>query len=253
MGLFQKYVIRLLPFVLLASGAAAPTGDTARTRLADGFDQPVGKPDAEGYYTARGFRPRYHMGEDWNGLEGGNKDLGKPVYATANGYVVMARDMRSSWGNLVIIRHAYLEDNQVKFVDSVYAHMDKITTQEGQQVTRGQQVGTIGTAHGQYPAHLHFEIRKNLNIGWNQRGFPRDYTAYYAPGAFIAAHRKCAGSGRSVLIPVHTFSMEGKGDVVTPNEDQSTKDGFRLPSSPNPTPTPRKPSQFKVNRFDDLL
>jgi hypothetical protein len=25
------------------------------------------------------------MGEDWNGLEGGNKDLGKPVYSTANG------------------------------------------------------------------------------------------------------------------------------------------------------------------------
>ena len=76
-----------------------------RTRLADGFDQPVGKPDAEGYYISRGFRARYHMGEDWNGLEGGNSDLGKPVYATASGVVVLARNMRMSWGNLVIIRH----------------------------------------------------------------------------------------------------------------------------------------------------
>ena len=48
------------------------------------------------------------MGEDWNGLEGGNKDLGKPVYAAANGLVVLARDMRMGWGNLIIVRHIFL-------------------------------------------------------------------------------------------------------------------------------------------------
>ncbi|CAN5816197.1 hypothetical protein BH09VER1_BH09VER1_33790 [soil metagenome] len=254
MGFLRQYGFWLLLFLLLTTRIGARAADTARTRLADGFDQPVGKPDAEGYYTARGFRPRYHMGEDWNGLEGGNKDLGKPVYATANGYVVMARDMRSSWGNLVIIRHAYLEDNQVRVVDSVYAHMDKILIKEDQQVLRGQQVGTIGTAHGLYPAHLHFEIRKNLNIGFNQRGFPRDYTAYYSPGAFIAAHRKLSGSGRSVLVPIHTFTMNGKGEVA-PIEAPPSRGGLKWQESaaPNPTATPRKPSPFKVNRFDDLL
>src|SRR4029077_18291115 len=30
--------------------------ETGFTRLADGFDFPVGKPDAQGYYKARGFR-----------------------------------------------------------------------------------------------------------------------------------------------------------------------------------------------------
>ena len=86
---------------------SAPSPEHVRTRLADGFDQPVGKPDADGYIFTRGFRPRYHMGEDWNGLEGGNSDLGKPVYATANGIVVLARDMRMGWGNLVIIRTSF--------------------------------------------------------------------------------------------------------------------------------------------------
>ena len=98
------------------------------------------------------------MGEDWNGLEGGNSDLGKPVYSTANGIVVLARDMRMGWGNLVIIRHLFLEDRQVKTVDSVYAHLDKILVREGKQIVRGQQIGTIGTNRRMYTAHLHFEI-----------------------------------------------------------------------------------------------
>ncbi len=60
---------------------------------------------------------------------------------------------------------------------------------EGQQVMRGQQVGAIGTNHGMYPAHLHFEIRKNLSIGFNQSAFAKDLSNYYQPTPFILAHR----------------------------------------------------------------
>ena len=49
----------------------------------------------------------------------------EPVYATANGVVVLARNMRMGWGNLVIIRHIFLEEKQMKTVDSVYAHLDR--------------------------------------------------------------------------------------------------------------------------------
>ncbi len=82
--------------------------------------------------------------------KGATKILGKPVYATANGIVVLARDMRMGWGNLVIIRHIFLEDRQMKTADSVYAHLDKIFVREGKQIVRGQQIGTIGTNRGMY-------------------------------------------------------------------------------------------------------
>jgi len=252
MRFLRKYVFWVFLFCLVAGLISAPSPQTARTRLADGFDQPVGKPDAVGYYRARGFRPNYHMGDDWNGEEGGNSDLGKPVYSTAHGLVVMARDMRMGWGNLVIIRHTYLENKQMKTVDSVYAHLDKILVRENQQVVRGQQVGTIGTNRGMYPAHLHFEIRKNLQIGYNQRGFPRDYSSYYSPIAFIEQRRKLGGSGRSALVAINTFNLQGRG--APPADESLLRSSGKDAAGRSPSPTPgTKKQPYRVNRFSDLF
>ena len=257
MRFLRKYAFWLFLFCLVTALVSAPSPDTMRTRLADGFDQPVGKPDAEGYYISRGFRTRYHMGEDWNGLEGGNSDLGKPVYATANGIVVLARNMRMGWGNLVIIRHIFLEEKQMKTVDSVYAHLDRIFVSEGKQIVRGQQIGTIGTNRGRYIAHLHFEIRKNLFIGYNQRAFPKDLTHYYVPGAFIAQHRKLHGAGRSALVAVNTFNIDGKGALpmdAAMARSESKQERRNSSSSASPSLTPaKKKEQFRVNRFSDLF
>jgi murein DD-endopeptidase MepM/ murein hydrolase activator NlpD len=187
----------------------AQAGNSIRVNLADGFQLPVGKTGTgEGYYVFRGFSPNAHMGEDWNGKGGGNTDLGDPVYATANGVVVYSSDFGRSWGNLVIIRHAYREGSAVKVVDSLYAHLDARSVRLYQLVKRGQQVGTIGTAHGLYAAHLHFEIRKNLQIGPQQRAFARDYSNYYSPRTFIAQHAEVKG-GNSVVVPVDTFAGQG--------------------------------------------
>ncbi len=243
----MRYCVHALLLFLLSSGwAMAQSQQTARTRLADGFDMPVGKPDAEGYYMSRGFRARFHMGEDWNGLKGGDSDLGAPVYCTAHGLVVLARDARMGWGNLVIVRHAFLEEGRLKIVDSVYAHLDRITVREGQQVVRGQQVGTIGTNHGMYTAHLHFEIRKNLAIGANQRQFQKDLSNYHTPRNFIEPRRKLRGAGRSALVPINTFpfpppaakSSRGSRGSVSPSKSSSEK-----------TTKPKTP--FRVNRFED--
>lgn len=183
----------------------------AKVKIADGFDFPVGKPDAAGYYKARGLRLRSptHFGEDWNGRGGGNSDLGDPVYSTANGIVTFAHNVRQGWGNVAIIRHAYRDpaSGKVKYVDSLYGHLDKMSVKTGQNVSRGDQIGTIGTNYGMYPAHLHFEMRHNLNIGMFRSKVDSDYTNWADPTKFINKYRRLNREWRKVAVPTGTYKV----------------------------------------------
>jgi hypothetical protein len=167
--------------------------------ISDGFDFPVGKPDAQAYYVAAGLvDPDYltrfgvwHPGEDWNGRGGGDTDLGAPVYAIANGRVAWADYNPKSWGNVVLLEHALPDGTRVW---SQYAHLKQLLVTAGQKVSRGQQLGTIGKgANDVYPAHLHFEIRRNkLSPGsWGPIVSDRNQVLanYYYPTEFIKANR----------------------------------------------------------------
>ena len=186
------------------------SGQTAFVRLADGFDLPVGKPDGKGYYKARGMRPHGHLGEDWDGIGGGDTDLGDPVYVIGDGVVVFARDCHQGWGNVIIIRHAYRDGLGTHYVDSLYGHLDRILVKRGQGVRRGQQIATIGNAHGLYDAHLHLEIRKNLEIGMSRDKFAQDASNYYDPSQFITAHRHIQTSGASCRVAMNTFTYDSR-------------------------------------------
>jgi murein DD-endopeptidase MepM/ murein hydrolase activator NlpD len=94
--------------------------NAALTRMADGFDFPVGKPNADGYRISRGFTSHGHLGEDWVGQGGSGTDFRDPVFAIGNGVVTLARDFRRSWGNVVVLRHAFMEEGQMKYADSLY-------------------------------------------------------------------------------------------------------------------------------------
>jgi len=183
---------------------------TAFIKLADGFDLPVGRPDARGYYKARGFLSHGHLGEDWDGIGGGNTDLGDPIYCIGDGIVVFARDCHMGWGNVVIVRHAYRDGGSIKNVDSLYGHLDKIMVRQGQQVCRGQQIATMGTAHGLYDSHLHLEVRKNIEIGMSRDKFAKDSSNYFDPSQFIAAHRHLEGGGRGYRVAMNTFIYDSR-------------------------------------------
>lgn len=180
----------------------------AYTKLADGFDFPVGKPDARGYYKARGYTANFHLGEDWDGVRGGDTDLGDPISCIGEGVVVFAGDVHRGWGNVIIVRHSFREDGEIKTIDSLYGHCDKMLVRNGDTVKRGQKIATIGTAHGIYDAHLHFEIRKNLEIGMSRAAFAQDLTNYYDPTKFIASHRQLETTNAVYAVAVNTFKRD---------------------------------------------
>jgi murein DD-endopeptidase MepM/ murein hydrolase activator NlpD len=227
---------------VLAAGTAAGV-DVSATLMADGFDFPVGKPDADGYYRSRGSRANGHLGEDWNGKGGGDTDLGSPVYSVAHGIVVLAQNCGHGWGNVVIVRHAYEEKGAQKLVDSFYAHLDRIAVRHGQALRRGALVGTIGTGGGLYPAHLHLEMRKDITVGMARHRFPRDDRVYWSPIDFIKARRRLHPTVTIATVPMNSFVPFD----VAGSADSGARDGFRLPPSAAGT----KP-QWKPDRYSDL-
>lgn len=259
--------------VFLFPSLAFSANEKVTVRIADGFDFPVGKPNANGYHRARGFTPGGHLGEDWDGDGGGDSDLGDPVCAIGNGIVVFAADVHLGWGNVVIVRHCYFEKGQPVCIDSLYGHLNEIDVQPGASVERGQKLGTIGTAHSMYPAHLHFEIRKNLTIGMNRSAFAPDFSNYFDPTQFLRDHRSLDAGPGTTLIAVNTFQHPANfysgptgARFATNQYDPSTRgDGsvvhyktlyFNISSGDEPvavqTKRVAKRGAFKVSRYDDM-
>ncbi len=163
--------------VIRTSDATAP----APVLCDPAFDFPVGPPDARGYYDAQEFGDNEHLGNDWNGNGGGESDLGDPVFAVADGVIMETVDHGGGWGNVVRIVHP------CGAVESLYAHLDTVEVAPKARVTRGQRIGTIGNAGGQYPAHLHFELRDRfMPLGG---GYSHERAGYLDPSAYIRAHR----------------------------------------------------------------
>ena len=78
---------------------------------------------------------------------------GTPIYATADG-VVTAAERESGYGNVVRIRHEF-------GFETVYAHQNKIRVRPGQTVSRGVQIGDMGSTGRSTGSHLHYEVRVN--------------------------------------------------------------------------------------------
>jgi murein DD-endopeptidase MepM/ murein hydrolase activator NlpD len=91
---------------------------------------------------------------------------GVPLIAAHSG-VVKAKAYQGSAGNYVVIDAAGVKQ------DYFYAHLQKpAMVAKGQQVTTGQQVGTVGETGNASGCHLHFEIW--TGAGWYSGGKPID-------------------------------------------------------------------------------
>ena len=77
---------------------------------------------------------------------------GSPVRAAENGTVIYVGSGVEGYGNLVLIRHA---NGYV----SAYAHLKDIGVQKGANVSRGDNIGSIGMTGSVSRPQLHFELR----------------------------------------------------------------------------------------------
>lgn len=114
---------------------------------------------ALGWPTKGGYISSY-MGPRWGKMHKGidiartDRSTSPPIYAAESGTVETATFNNGGYGNLVIINHG----NGMK---TLYAHLASMTVKPGQKVSKGQQIGVMGTTGNSTGIHLHFEVHVN--------------------------------------------------------------------------------------------
>ena len=122
-------------------------------------------------------RRAFHSGVDFAGRRG------TPIYATADGFVSYAGKDKYL-GDTIIIDHRKKElDEQGQpyarqgGYQTEYGHLDKIMVKQGQQIKRGQQIGTMGNSGRSTGPHLHYAVRLRDHQLSKHRGYqdPEDF------------------------------------------------------------------------------
>lgn len=90
-------------------------------------------------------------------------DIGVPVLAADDGYVVAAGWDDTGYGYIVALDHG-------NGFQTLYAHLDIYQVEVGTNVSKGQQIGTMGRTGNATGPHLHFEIRQGT-LQHNPLGF----------------------------------------------------------------------------------
>jgi murein DD-endopeptidase MepM/ murein hydrolase activator NlpD len=81
---------------------------------------------------------------------------GAPIFAAASGRVIRA-SWNGGYGNYTCIYHGQVAGGSG--IATCYAHQSSIGVSVGEQVSRGEVIGRVGTTGASTGAHLHFEVR----------------------------------------------------------------------------------------------
>ena len=136
--------------IINTSLASSPT-PTSRLRGAGG-------PAYDGYYARPLEGGRKTQGlHGYNGIDFGAR-TGTPVYASADGIVIIAKHngWNGGYGSYVVITHP-------NGTQTLYAHLSLLTVSQGQAVQRGEVIGAVGSTGKSTGSHLHFEVRGAKN------------------------------------------------------------------------------------------
>lgn len=103
------------------------------------------------YYNGEFAENYYHKGVDYAAR------TGTPVVAPADGKVALVGRENQGFnvhGNTIGIDHG-------QGVLSIFLHLNRINVEEGQEVTAGQQIGTVGSTGASTGPHLHWGLYVN--------------------------------------------------------------------------------------------
>lgn len=100
----------------------------------------------------------------WNGI-GIGAAAGTPVKAVESGQVGLVGQV-GTYGLTVAVEHG-------NGYWSLYMQLQSASVKQGDRITRGQVVGTVGGANSDYGPHLHFEIRGENQIALDPAGWLR--------------------------------------------------------------------------------
>lgn len=117
-----------------------------------------GGPDLGGYFVRPIDGGRKTQGiHGYNGIDLANS-CGTPVYASASGDVIIARNngWNGGYGRYIVVSHP-------NGTQTVYGHLLGVAVGIGWHVPQGFQIGTIGSTGRSTGCHLHFEIRGAKN------------------------------------------------------------------------------------------
>ena len=78
---------------------------------------------------------------------------GTPIYAAAAGTVTSA-SYSGNAGNLIVINHG-------NGLQTYYMHCNRMYIRAGQTVSKGQNIGEVGTTGNSTGPHLHFQVMLN--------------------------------------------------------------------------------------------
>jgi len=76
--------------------------------------------------------------------------IGQPIYATADGVVILA-EREAALGNCIKIRHKY-------GYETLYGHLSKILVKSGQRVKKEEVIGEMGSSGRSTGTHIHYAI-----------------------------------------------------------------------------------------------
>lgn len=100
---------------------------------------------------------QFGISQEFSGFHPGmdlTNTYGTPIYAIGDGVVTWTKWLPTGYGLHVLVTHP-------NGVQSLYAHLRKVTVFEGQGVTKNTEIGEMGLTGNTTGSHLHLEVYQN--------------------------------------------------------------------------------------------